>query len=125
MTRIRASQLQRLLRGATARVSILSLLLVILTADALHNHPGPEPGSGPVPIARGADLRAPGSAAVPGHLLPCPACLLQRILCMERFERAPEGRMAAAPLGRIPPGPPPPRPPVVSRTDLRAPPSNS
>ncbi len=123
MTRFRASQLQRLLRGATARLSILSLLLLILTADSLHNHPGPEPGSGPVPLGRGTGLRPALPAAAPGHALPCPACLQQRLLCMDRFERALEGRMAAAPLDRVPTGPPPPRSPVVSRTDLRAPPS--
>ena len=126
MTWFRASASRRLFRRAAARVSLLSLLLISLTADSTHNHPGPDAGTGTwIPLSPGVEISSAPPPAVPGHALPCPACLQQRLLCMDRFERVPEGRMVAVALVRVAAVPSPPRAPMIPRADPRAPPACS
>ena len=127
MARLGAPVSRNLLRRATARLVVIALLLLIFTADRLHNHPGTGdfPG-GVTPGESGARLSTAPGHAVPGRAFPCPACLHHRTFSVDPLEKAPEGRLVAVSRERQPlPDSPPPADPVPTPPGPRAPPRSS
>src|SRR5580765_3202641 len=112
------------LRVGTAVVTLLSLTLLTVASDRMHNHPATEAAL--VSLSPSTPhLESPSSPLPAGSSrnVPCPACIHHRTCWLGPAATLPEGRMLAivAPRRGVSPAPPP-AAPAARPAGLRAPP---
>ena len=114
---------QSSLRVGTAALTLLSLTVLTVASDRMHNHPATEAAL--TTLSTSTPRLESGSSPHPARSsrnVPCPACIHHRTCWLGPTATLPEGRMLAVVAPRCAVSPSPPPAPAARPAGLRAPP---